>query len=367
METGKGVVDTHPAHERAIRVFNRSRTRRYAAALVGCLAAVLVAAPAAWATFEPRLIVSADGGSATAVYTQAAWQDAPAVLSFYAPPAYKAGLGATSGGVVGSARVQVVSPAQSNSAAVLSGTIRVVAPVTPLTAADGDASTVGAVAEACTGSKTFAALWLVSVKASGRTLDLAAAVQVGEDEPLAGRLAVSICPPAPTTEDPAGDLKIVRLTLTLSNVFKIPTGTHVWQLRATPYGEGRDMPNWASSVKASAQHTGPHKLTLQAKAAGSKRVRLSGLLTVEGTGTPDQAVLLYANGKLVRTVKTTDAGAFAVTVARPRRQPTFTARARVSAQYLDACLETTVFASLRCTASIVSGFTATSRSVRVTG
>ena len=152
-------------------------------------------------------------------------------------------------------------------------------------------------------------------------------------------------------------MKIVHLTLRLTNAFAVPDGTHVWHLRATPYTPGTAQPNAAAAVEAEAQHTAPEQLTLSAKAAGDRRSDVSGRLTLAGKGVAGRTVRILAAGKQVGAAKTNAAGAFSATVPLTSTPVTLIATVAVPAKY--AACASPAFAPLPCTTSIAAGFLAT--------
>jgi hypothetical protein len=250
----------------------------------------------------------------------------------------------------------------------LDGTIRVASDSTPLASGTG-ATTVGAAARACAGSVTPTAFWTVTLESFNVRIPLAIAVARTASGPLAGSVALFVCPPP--ADLPVGSpgraplgLEIVQLTLRLTAAFTIPPGTHVWHLRATPFTPGTALANTAAAAEAEAQHTVAPELSLEASAAGSKRSNVSGRLTLGGKGVAGQTVRILDGGREVGKARTDTSGAFDTTVTLKGAHGLLTAKAAVPARYLSSC-EQPAFAPLPCVTSIVSGFSATSDRIRV--
>jgi hypothetical protein len=250
----------------------------------------------------------------------------------------------------------------------LDGTIRVASESTPL--ATGTATTtVGAAARVCAGAVTPNAFWTVTLRSFNVQVPLAIAVARTSSGPLADSVAMIVCPPP--ADVPLGSagraqlgLKIVRLTLKLTGAFTVPVGTHVWHLRATPYTAGSALANTAAAAEAEARHTVAPELTLEANAAGAKRSSVSGRLTLGGKAVAGQTVRILDGGTEIAKAKTDTSGAFDATVLLRGAHALLSAKAAVPARYLAAC-EQPAFAPLPCVTSIVSGFSATSKRIRV--
>jgi hypothetical protein len=344
-----------------------SRVARAAVLATACAVALAVV-PAASAAFEPLFTATSDATSVTVSYSQAASNDGTAVLALYAPRTYKATLPTKAGAVVGTAMGTAVASDIRGATVPLDGTIRVASATTPLTTGSAT-TTVGDAARACSGSSAPTALWSLTLLSFNVRIPLAIAVQRVTSGPMTGGIALFICPPP--ADLPAGaagrsplGLKIVHLTMKLTNVFTVPPGTHVWHLNATPYSAGSAVPNTAGAVEAEARHTVAQELTLVARlASGSKRSDVSGRLTLAGKGVAGQLVRILAGGKQIGTAKTNASGAYDATI-RIAKVPAFlSAKAIVPARY-GPC-EQPAFAPIPCSTSIVAGFSATSDRVRL--
>ena len=75
------------------------------------------------------------------------------------------------------------------------------------------------------------------------------------------------------------DAKVVSLTMQLNEMFSTLSGWYVWRLVATPYAAAASTPNTAAGVEAESLDRTPQDLSLSAKAAGKRRVQISGRLT----------------------------------------------------------------------------------------
>jgi hypothetical protein len=332
------------------------------------IAAAIVAgaaSPAASAAYAPRFTATAGADrSLTLDYTQKGSDDGAAALLFYVPARYAPKLATAPGTVVGSAFANAVAADAGGSTLTMPGSIRVAAATTALT--NGTAATAGEAARACIGSDSSVVLWVASLSGFAQRVDLTLAVHRVDSGPLAGRLAIAVCPaPADVAAGTAGraplGLKIVRLALRLESAFTVPAGVHTWHLRATPYTPKSAAANAAGALELEAQHGLPQTLTLTTRRAASGRVRVSGRLTLGGKPVAGATVSIRGGGVALGTAKTNARGAYAATVAARR---TLGARAVVPARYFSSCLEPAL-APLPCVSSIRAGFVAASRSVRV--
>jgi hypothetical protein len=299
----------------------------------------------------------------TLSYSQAATDDGPAILAFYAPKSYVAKFSTTAGSIVGTATGNAVAGDMRGATLPLDGTIRVAQATAPV--APASTTTVGGATALCSGTTQLAATWSLILNGFNMSIPLAIGVQKIESGPMAGSFTLFVCPPP--ADVPAGavggsplGMKIVRLTLRLTNAFTVPAGTHVWHLKATPYVTGSMTANAAGAAEAEAHYALPQQLTLTTKASSSNRSSVSGRLTLAGKGVAGRTVRILAGGKQVGSAETSASGAFATTVTI-KPHALVTAKVVVPATY-SACAQP-VFAPLPCT-TIVSGF-ATTASARV--
>ena len=348
---------------------NGSTVRRGALGAALAAVVVLALAPVASAAFAPLLTAKIDAVSLVVRYSQPASNDGAAVIELYVPPTYAADLPAKAGTVVAAATANAIAADISGSTVTLDGALVVASAATPLDPG-GAGATVGEAAQACAGTAPTVALWLLTMRGFGQTLELAVAVRRVETGPLAGGLALVMCPPPATVpsgtagRSPLG-LKIVYLALRLRDVFTAPAGTHVWHLKATPYTPGTALANPAAAVEDETQHGLPGRLTLAAKRASNpRRAAVSGRLTLAGKGVAGRTVRILLGAKTVGRAKTDASGDYTATVAVPRKRVVLRAKAVVPAEYLPSCVHA-VFAPIPCTTSIVTGFTASSGGARL--
>jgi hypothetical protein len=330
-----------------------------AAVIAATLASALALVQPASAAYRPLLTATGTDTAVTVSYSQASSNDGAAALAFHAPSSYAAKLRARVGAVVGTATGNAVAADVDGATMPLEGTIRVASPAAPLAA--GSSTTVGDAARACSRTVELAATWSLVLDGFNQSLPLA----IGVQRPASGGIAFTVC--LPQADLPAGTpgrsplgLKLVQLTLRLTGAFSVPTGTHVWHLKGTPYTPGSALANPAGAAEADAEHGAPPALTLSATAAGTSRSTVSGRLTLAGKGVAGRTVRILAGGKQVGTARTGASGAFEVTVAIGRPHELLTARAVVPARYVTPCPQP-AFAPLPCTTSIVSGFAASAR------
>jgi hypothetical protein len=338
-------------------------------ALAVAAAVVLALAPAASAAFAPILAASDDARGVTVSYSQTASNDGPASIVLYMPATEVVKLPTKTGALIGAATVNATAGDLAGQFVTLDGGVVVAAATTPL-AGDGASATVGEGAQACAGTAPTVALWVLSVRGFGQLLQLPIAVQRVDTGPLAGGLALFICPPPAGV--PAGTagraplgMKLVYLRMWLTKLPVSSAGTHVWHVKATPYTPGTALANPAAAAEAEAEYGRPAQLTLDATPAGKpKRASVSGRLTLAGAGVAGQTVRILLGKKRIGTAKTNASGAFATTVVLPRATVLLKAKVAVPARFPKTCADP-AFATIPCTSSIVSGFNATSSRVRV--
>jgi hypothetical protein len=328
------------------------------ALLAAAFAAVLGLAQPASAAYRPLLTATGADTTVTVSYSQASSNDGPAALAFHAPPTYTPKLPTRVGAVVGTATGNAVAADVNGATMPLEGTIRVASPAAPLAA--GSSTTVGDAARTCAGSGELTATWSLVLDGFNQSLPLA----IGVQRPASGAIAFAVC--LPQADLPAGTpgrsplgLKLVQLTLRLTGAFTVPTGTHVWHLKATPYTPGSALANAAGAAEADAEHGAPPALTLAATTAGTNRSTVSGRLTLAGKGVAGRTVRILAAGKQAGTATTSASGAFETTVAVGTSHA-LTAKVVVPARYVTPCPQP-AFAPLPCTTAIVSGFAAIAR------
>lgn len=266
-------------------------------ALVAIAAGFLVAGgagatPAAH-TF-PKLLVREEGASITIDVAHDDLDEAAASLTIYAPAGYGANLARPPGTAIGTARGLVTAPDLGLAQIVVSGSVRARSPETTVSPA-GEAVTLAEAAERCTGSRAHAAYWVLTLRGSGRTLELP--LFADSATPDAARFASAtikgcLPPPDVSPETPGRaplGYELARLAITFRDVFRaVPVGERRWRLVETEYARGGDTPNPADRSEAQAIVYAGSSVTL----ARPQTTVLGGLATITlrgRTGIPASA------------------------------------------------------------------------------
>ena len=314
----------------------RKRTRTALVALAA-LAALALTAAATAAYTTPKLSVSYAAGNVTRLVASAAvGDDATARAAIVIPNGTAVTATAAPGTKVGTARAQVSALQLGGALLPLAGDIVVAPPgaVTPVAQAQ------------CTLGATPQLTLLLVLQAAGQTIPLPAYVLPTSGAQAAlGSAQLVFCLPPPDLPAPIGATfgsKFLRADLTLTGVF----GTV----------------NTAATV-ASPAAIAPGGITLSGrKVRGVKR--LTGRVTQGGAGVATRVSIL-AGARRIATVSARTNGSFTYAVPRRSRATTFRARAVVAGR--DAASVCGQFSSLGvpCVNPTVSGFTATSGTVRI--
>lgn len=142
------------------------------AAVLACAGAVALAAAAqALAAYTPKLAVSMGDAGTTIRLTIPATDDPTAKLTFFAPAGTGASLAATPGSTIGTLDAKATAAALGGATLPLTGSVQV-------RAADGTYLSSGQprplalASQACTGTATHAAFWVLVLTAAGQTLEL---------------------------------------------------------------------------------------------------------------------------------------------------------------------------------------------------
>jgi hypothetical protein len=333
----------------------RKRTRTALVALAA-LAALALTAAATAAYTTPKLSVSYAAGNVTRLVASAAvGDDATARAAIVIPNGTAVTATAAPGTKVGTARAQVSALQLGGALLPLAGDIVVAPPgaVTPVAQAQ------------CTLGATPQLTLLLVLQAAGQTIPLPAYVLPTSGAQTAlGSAQLVFCLPPPDLPAPVGATfgsKFLRADLTLTGVFG-PVVQGAWVALWTPWNPGVGTVNTAATV-ASPAAIAPGGITLSGrKVRGVKR--LTGRVTQGGAGVATRVSIL-AGARRIATVSARTNGSFTYAVPRRSRATTFRARAVVAGR--DAASVCGQFSSLGvpCVNPTVSGFTATSGTVRI--
>ncbi len=296
------------------------RGRRLGFLGVGLVIALAAALPAA-AAISPTLDATTQASGTTIGYAQGANDDPPAVITFYAPAGYAALLAQTDQTQIGTVKGQGIAGDLGGAKLDLSGSI-VAAAATTTVGFGGTTLPLSAAAVVCTGTATHSAYWILSLAASGQTLQIPAFV---DDVPLTSPLAstantqIKVCLPPPDV--PAGTpgraalaAKLVSTQLTLTDVFSVAPGWYLWHVIVTPYNPGKGTPNAAGTLTAQSYDRTPQEVTFTATAGAGGKATVKGRVTAGFRGVPGATVTILAGKASVGTAKTGPGGRFKASV-----------------------------------------------------
>ena len=342
---------------------------RVLAALSAAIAAGIFAG-SAYGAYNPRLSVEMQGEQTQITISQLGDEPTSRVV-IYAPPGYTANLAQPPRSQIGSVRGRInildLAPSGGGVNQEFTGGIATVDPAeAPPTAA------------LCAPGR-HDAIWLVTPSAAGTSLEpIPVLVDVLTSGPEAafGSLRIQVCfrPPDVPQGSPGrapGGARPLEATFTLLGVIRPsarPNNAR-WTAVFTPYARGTGRPDIAGTAQAQSVVRSDTQLTLQARVVSRgkrKFARLTGRLEdVAGA-----RVQLLAGSRSLGFVTTRAGGAFSKTV-RITRTTTFRARATVrqSDATASGCTPAVPLpggGTARCASVTLGGFTATSRTVRVT-
>jgi hypothetical protein len=297
------------------------RGRRLGLLGLGLLVALAAAVPA-FAAINPTLDATTQASGTTIGYAQGANDDPPAQITFYVAAGYAALLAQPEGEKVGTV-MGVASAADLGGAKLeLSGDITAAIATTPVVVG-GQSAPVSAYSVQCTGTATHTAFWILSLSASGQTLQVPAFV---DDIPLTNPLSntantrIVICLPPPDV--PAGTpgraalgAKVISATLNLTDVFSAAPSWYLWHVIVTPYNAGKGTPNVAGTLSAQSFDRTPQEVTLAAKAGDGKKANVTGRVTAGFKGVPGATVTISHGKTALGTAKTGPGGRFKASLA----------------------------------------------------
>lgn len=327
--------------------------------LLACAGAVgLATASSALAAFTPSIAIrhtpaSLSSSGPTSIRVSVPRDDDPLFRAvIYVPTGYNVTLGQTPGTQIGtvSAQVQVREPI-AGAVLPLTGTITADTPANFTT-------------NACSPG-LHAAVWVLSLQASGQTLTVPVYVDptTGTEAGL-GTAKLTVCLPSPNIPASAGGAtfgaKLILAQLNLAQgIFRTPTarGTFRWQLLATPWpATAAGPPNAAGTVNAQARVMLPARVNLRASSK-SGRVTISGSVLEADTGVIRRAIRLRV-GNRNYSVRTNAGGAFRLVVRRNRGPVRITVTASIPARTVP-CSAPSPFAGIGCVSETLQFFVAT--------
>jgi len=331
----------------------RTRTAVVASAALTALA-LATAATAAYTT--PKLSVSYATGNVTRIVASAAvTDDATARAAIVIPNGTTITTTAAPGTKVGTVKAQVSALALGGALLPLAGDILVAPP----------GAVPAASQTACIGAVTPQATLLLVLQAAGQTINLPAyVIPTSGAQAALGAAQLVFCLAPPDIPPPNGatfGAKFLSADLTVTNVFgPIPQGA--WIAFWTPWNPGVGTPNTAATV-ASPAAIAAGGITLAGKKVKKVR-RLTGKVTQGGAGVATKVTILGGTKRLA-TVSAKADGSFAYTVPKTSKATTFKATATVAGRDAPAVCSQFSALGVPCTNPTISGFSATSGTVRL--
>ena len=338
-----------------------SKRTRIVVAALAALAALALAAVATAAYTTPKLSVVYAAGNVTTITASASNSDDATARAAIVIPNGSTLTTASPGSKVGTAKAQVSALALGGALLPLAGDI-IVAPPGAVPAASQTA---------CIGTATPQATFLLALQAAGQTINLPAYVigTSGAQQALGtSQLVFCLAPPdiPPASGGATFGAKFLSAELSLTGVISpVPQGA--WVAFWTPWNAGVGTVNQAATV-ASPALIAPGGITLAGrKVKGIKRV--TGKVTQASAGVAGR-VAIYAAGntgalKRVKSVSTTADGNFTASFPKTTKSTRFQARVVVAGR--DSAAVCPQFSTLPvpCVNGTMSGFSATSATVRI--
>lgn len=335
----------------------RRRTRSAATALAA-LTALALPATAAAAYTSPKLSVSYAAGNVTRIVASASVDDdSTARAAIVIPNGTTISLTSAPGTKVGTVKAQVSALVLGGALLPLAGDV-VVAPPGAIPVASQTA---------CIGPAVPQATLLLALSAAGQTITVPAYVLPTAGTPQAAlgpaQLVFCLAPPdlPPDKGGATFGAKFLRADLTLNGVLgPVPQGA--WVAFWTPWNAGTGTVNAAATV-ASPAFIAPGGVTLRgAKLRGERR--LTGRVTQAGASVRARVAIL-AGSKRLATVSSDRAGTFRYAIPKRVRATSFRARVVVGPRDAPAGACDRAAPGPPCVNPTVSGFAATSGTVRL--
>lgn len=317
------------------------------------VAAGLVAAGAALASYAPTLAITSAGPKTTIRVSQPGSDDATAKVSIYAPTGYTVTLGQPVGAKLGTVKAQVL-------ALLLGGALL---PLTGDVVVDDPAKYA---ANACAPG-THEAVWNLVLTAAGQTLQVPVYVDraAGAEASFASLKIQTCLPPPDIPPDKGGATFGAKLILADFSVTGVLAGSAsgVWRTLWTPYQAGNGQVNAAGTVEARSTVQLPVAVNVAAKAR-----KVTGTVTAGGAGVTGAKVEIWAGTKKnalkrVGAATTKAGGAFSFNANRAKAT-FFQAKAMVAPRADAAGCSAPGPFPVPCVSATFGGFVATSAVVK---
>jgi hypothetical protein len=335
---------------------NRTRTAVFAVAAI-CALALAAVATAAYTT--PKLSVSYAPNSVTHIVASAeVSDDATARAAIVIPNGTTITTNAAPGTQVGTVKAQVSALVLGGALLPLAGDIVVAAP----------GAIPAASQTACIGAAPPQVTLLLVLQAAGQTINLPAyVIPTAAPQTALGSAQLVFCLAPPDIPVDKGGAtfgaKFLSADLTVNGVFG-PVSTGIWTAFWTPWNPGVGTVNAAATV-ASPAAIAPGAIVLSGKKVKGVK-RLTGKVTQAGVGVATKVTIL-AGAKRLATVSTGATGSFTYAVSKKSKATSFRATTVVASRPAPAvCSQFTgLGVPVPCVNATVSGFTATSGTVRL--
>ncbi len=331
-------------------------SRRFWKALAAAVAVTLAAAGSALAANTGTVGVTVAGPATTIHVALPKTSDPVAAINIFVPAGYGASLSQPPGTTIGSIPSATAYSYDTQLTLPLTGTVVV-----------SSLAQVGSSAQACIGSATPAAVWVLNLSVAGQTLAVPMYVfQTAGAEAALGSYKLTVCLPPPDV--PAGTpgraafgAQLLDAEFTVNGVFT-PSGSNPWETLITPYNAGKGTVNAAGTFEARSI-PGSATVTLKAKLNRKTHVvTLTGTLSGGGSGS-----LTIYRGSAAAATGTVSGGTFSAKLkVKGKKVVAFKAKV-TGGETQTSCspaLPATV-APAGCASATIGAFSATSAAIKV--
>jgi len=293
------------------------------ALLAGAVVTALAFTGSAWATYQPRLIVTSLTNGANKPTTmllehlQSAADDPTLKDTIYAPLGYQAVLTQAPGTNIGTVDATLILRNGGNATADASGPVVVDSP-----------ANWAPQATQCTGTATHESVWRLDITVAGTPLRVPIFVDhsTGSDATFSS-VKIQFCLTGPIGT-PAG-AQLLDAFFDVQSVFTSPPNTadRIWRAVMVPYLPGTQNPNPAMIVESQAVVPGRVSVSVKAKPLKKRGfVLISGKVLVDGKPVSKTTIQFYRIPNLnkpIATVKTKANGTFSLRKKFNRRTVLF--------------------------------------------
>jgi hypothetical protein len=331
-------------------------SRRFCKTLAAAVALMLAAAGSALAANTGTVGVTIAGSATTIHVALPKTSDPVAQINIFVPTGYSASLSQAAGTSIGSIPSATAYSYDTQLTLPLTGTVIV-----------SSLAQVGSSAQACIGSATPAAVWVLDLSVAGQTLAVPMYVfQTAGAEAALGSYKLTVCLPPPDV--PAGTpgraafgAQLLDAEFTVNGVFTA-YGSNPWETLVTPYDAGKGTVNAAGTFEA---RSIPGSATVTLKARLNRKTHVVTLTSTVGGG--GSGSLTIYRGSAAAAAGTVSGGSFTARLKlKGKKAVSFKAKV-TGGETQTTCappLPATV-APAGCASATVGAFSATSAAVRV--